>query len=107
MKILLLSEQLRDLKTELLKPCYIQISKELKVADLREQILSSFTSLTTENTSNTNNLTIKMYLIPFALKTKKKEIFEVIYSYRSGEKSFRLQGEEITDDQISIEVIFI
>lgn len=124
MKILLINENMKNDHLSLLKPRYIQISKELTIKDLKHKILRCVktqivskdetngqdTMTDSEENMNTNEEfynkhNVKIYLIPFGMKERKYEIFELIYSYKNGEKCYKIKADELLDDSIIIEVI--
>ncbi len=86
-----------------LQPKNIQISKELKIKDLKEKILRSCKEFLDEKA----NYNINLYLYPFGYKDKKQDVFELIYSYKNCEKNFSVPVEEVIDDDLIIEVLFI
>jgi hypothetical protein len=85
-------------------PKNIQISKELKIKDIKEKISRSV-SYYLSNTKELNSIAnIKLYLMNFGMKERKKEIFEMIYSYKNKDKHYNILAEEIINDELLIEV---
>jgi hypothetical protein len=96
---------LRNSFIELIKPRNIQISKELKISDLKEKILRCVNHSLSGNKLE-HHVNIKIYLLNFGLKDKKKETFEMIYAYNNNFKSYNLKADEIVDNETLIEVNF-
>lgn len=104
-EILVLSSILinSDLK-QYIKPRYIQISKTKTVLDLKNKILRCIKKIIKANSLILNkSYDIKVY-VPDLVENRKKILFELIYSYTNKFMNFKIKGEEVQDDNMTIEV---
>ena len=105
MKVLILNDKMRDKHIDLIKPRNIQISKEKKIKDLKEMIIRCIKEYAGyDDITDRNVLVIKFYLFNFGMKENKKDTFELIYAYKNKLASNNLIAEEITDDEMTLEV---
>lgn len=86
----------------MIQPRNIQISKELTVKDLKDKIIRCVNHYLYGD-KEMHLKEIKLYLKNFGMRSK-KEAFELIYSYYSKDKIFKIIAEEIKNDDIKIEV---
>ena len=96
-----MSDKIREKSIDLIRPRYLQISKELKVKDLKDKIKRCIKDF------HDSNAPIKLYLFSFGLKEKKKETFEMIYAYSNKYKNHKVAAEEVKDDEVLMEVNII
>lgn len=106
LKILILDNKMSREDINLIKPRYIQMSKAKKIKDLKAKILRSVNPVIVgkEETEKGMDHNIKLYLFNFGLKEKKKETFELMFAFKNKDKGYKLQAEEIKDDEILLEV---
>ncbi len=100
--MLVLNDKIRDKAVNLIIPRNIQISKELTIKDLKVKISRCINHCLSDiNEDEMSN--VKVYLKNFGM-TKKKELFELIYSYVNKERRFKILAQEVNDDATKIEV---
>jgi hypothetical protein len=105
MKVLILNDKMRDKNIDLIKPRNIQISKEKKIKDLKEKIIRCIKEHAGYDEMAAGSVpVIKFYLFNFGMKENKKDTFELIYAYKNKLGSNNLIAEEITDDEMTLEV---
>jgi hypothetical protein len=93
--------ELRDASVNMINLKNIQISKEASISDLKIKLKRCIKSYLAN--VDTTNCQVKIYLKSL-WRRDKKEIFESIFSYINKEKSFRINADEILDDNLLIEV---
>jgi ubiquitin C-terminal hydrolase len=103
-KVLLLSNFLYENFKNLIKPRLIQISKFRTIIDLKQKILRSLLH-TIQTVNDDLQFNIRIYQPDFRDKNMKVEIQNIIYAYSNNFKSYKIDGQEITDDNILISEI--
>lgn len=103
LKILVLNTELREKSIDLIKPRSIQISKALKVKDLKEKIQRCLGEQKIDFKEEKGG-DIKIYWYNFGMKEHKKETFEMVYAFKNKFDSHKIVAEEITDDELAIDV---
>ncbi len=100
--MLVLNDEIRDKAVNMIFPRNIQISKELTIKDLKEKIRRCVRHyLSSVNEDGISD--VKLYLKNFGM-SRKKELFELIYSYVNKDRSFKILAEEIKEEATKIEV---
>ena len=100
-KVLVLSDIILENNKELIRPRYIQMSKNQTLKNLKSKIVRSV--FNSDNTSNVKSLEIKIF-VPDMLGQKKKQLFEIVYSYINKFANYKIKGEELNLDEKRIEV---
>ena len=103
-KILVLSDLLIDaFNKQLIRPRYIQISKTKSLFDLKLKILRCLEYESKKELVDLTNLQIRFIIPEFSILNKKRQIFEIVYSYTNKSSQFKLRGKELNDHKILIE----
>lgn len=107
-----MNKNLKEFSIDNIHPRDLQISKFVKVKDLKEKILrclkNHFENKIKNNIDDSkrdfNFTEVKLYNIELGIKQKKREILKLIYSYNTKNTTYVISAKKLDDNEMIIDV---